>query len=744
MSDKTYLKILRWGIYLTLLTPLLVFKTLLFPFITSKAFYFRIIIEILFVIYILFILQYRNYMPKKKAIAIALIIFTAVLVFTSFTGVDFNLSFWGDIERMEGVFGFAHLLVYFFIIISVFRTKEEWRRLFFSFGCLSFALCLYGLGQKLAVKGLLLTNEGRISSTLGNPAYLGGIALFGMAAGLMFFSKSNKLSLKLTCAALVFFNFFMLILTGTRGAYLGLVAAIIFAGILYIILIKNKKLRIAFAAILAVFFISGIILIKNANSDIIKKNLYLYRITHISFNDATWNTRLISWKAGWEGFKERPFFGVGTGNYAYYFDKYFPPVFYTYTAQQTYFDHAHNTIVDIAVTSGLFGILSYLAIWAIVIYYLINNYKTEKIDLNEFIILSALLAAYFVQNIFVFDCLATFMAFFIFIAYIAHYQYDNDKNPPDKKIEKLNIPLTAGLAACSLFLIFKFNIMPARAMAEAVDGQYKIMNSGDMNLWYEAYKKALSHNTVLDRDIRGSLINALIGNRLDFSKVQDRKKLTEIIDFVIDESSKNLKLNPYDAMMNLQMGQLYNLRYQISNENFDLTQGEFFLKEAFKASPGRLQVHFILAQNKLIAKDFTKAIEILENAKNMNPAYGESYYNLSLAYLFNNNIDKGFEEMYKSMTLSYNVPQQQLYKMAKYFNDKKEYEKLSDVYLRLIYQEPKDASLKAKLAAIYGQLGKIEDAKKTVAQAVELDPNLRDEAEKFLRMLEAGSWNAGK
>ncbi|MFC1613037.1 hypothetical protein ACFL23_01770 [Patescibacteria group bacterium] len=120
MSEKTYKTILQWGIYLSFLTPLLVFDSLLFPFITSKAFYFRILIEILLAVYILFLFQYPKNIPKKNYLTIALICFAAIFVITSFTSIDFNLSFWGDIERMEGAFGFLHLIVYFFIIISVF------------------------------------------------------------------------------------------------------------------------------------------------------------------------------------------------------------------------------------------------------------------------------------------------------------------------------------------------------------------------------------------------------------------------------------------------------------------------------------------------------------------------------------------------------------------------------------------------------------------------------------------------
>ena len=41
----------------------------------------------------------------------------------------------------------------------------------------------------------------------------------------------------------------------------------------------------------------------------------------------------------------------------------------------------------------------------------------------------------------------------------------------------------------------------------------------------------------------------------------------------------------------------------------------------------------------------------------------------------------------------------------------------------------------AKLAAIYKEVGLIEKAREAVEKAVELDPSLAEEAEKFLEML---------
>ncbi|MFH1030047.1 MAG: O-antigen ligase family protein [bacterium] len=737
MSEKTYLTIFRWGIYLTLLTPLLVFRSLLFPFITSKAFYFRILIEVLLVLYLFFIFQYSEYIPKRRALTIALLIFTGIFILTSFTGIDFNLSFWSDIERMEGAFGFIHLTVYFIIIVSVFRTKDEWNKLLHVFWAMSILLCLYGLGQKLGLKNLLLANDPRISSTLGNSAYLGGILLFSIALSLIFFFNAKSYFAKLMYLAVLVFNLTILLFTGTRGAYLGLSAGIAFGLLLSAFLLNKRALKTVLLASLLLFIGCGISLLLNSEKAFVKNNQYLYRLSHFSLEDATLNTRLISWKAGWKGFLDKPIFGVGSGNYAYSFDKYFPPIFYSYTSSQTYFDHAHNTLVDITATMGILGILSYLLIWAIIIFYLISNFKKGVIDLNEFVVLSGLLLAYFIQNIFVFDSLATFIAFFIFVGYIAYPQYSKfvESRGITAKGRKLNPFFACAVLIFSAFIIIKYNIIPAKAMLRSVDGQYKLARDHDLIAGFELYKKSLTYNTVLDRDIRSSFINIIISEGLLYAQDIDKEKFTEILDFSISEGEKNLALNQHDAMMNLQMGQLYNIRSRITASEFDLSRGEFYLNKAMESSPGRLQIHFILAQNRLLAGDKDKALAILQNAKKLNPLYSECDRNLLKAYAYLGDYDKLYNTLWEAVLKNNVFTKEEIYDAIGYFSEKKEYNKLEVLYERLLKEDSKNAILMARLAFIYANLEKDSQARETVMEAIKLDPGLKEEAEKFLQTL---------
>ena len=64
MSQKLYLNILKGGIFASFVIVFLVFKNLLFPYITSKQIPFNILMEILFVFWVGFIVKYSEYRPK--------------------------------------------------------------------------------------------------------------------------------------------------------------------------------------------------------------------------------------------------------------------------------------------------------------------------------------------------------------------------------------------------------------------------------------------------------------------------------------------------------------------------------------------------------------------------------------------------------------------------------------------------------------------------------------------------------
>src|SRR3989338_3948839 len=141
--------ILKWGMYLVLLTPLFVTKHFYFPFISTKVFYFRLLIEVLFVVWVVLLTRGAIKIPKwQDALLWALGIHLVTLAVSAAAGAEWYRSFWGTIERGSGLFTYLHYVVFFLILISVFKTKREWRRLFDIFFAVSFVIGLSALAQK--------------------------------------------------------------------------------------------------------------------------------------------------------------------------------------------------------------------------------------------------------------------------------------------------------------------------------------------------------------------------------------------------------------------------------------------------------------------------------------------------------------------------------------------------------------------------------------------------------------------
>ena len=66
--DRTLLVLTRIGVFLVPFIPLIVASSMFFPFITGKNFAFRIIVEVLFALWLLLALRNPEIRPKRSFI----------------------------------------------------------------------------------------------------------------------------------------------------------------------------------------------------------------------------------------------------------------------------------------------------------------------------------------------------------------------------------------------------------------------------------------------------------------------------------------------------------------------------------------------------------------------------------------------------------------------------------------------------------------------------------------------------
>jgi len=744
MSEKIYVNILKWGAAASMLSMFLVFKNLLFPFITSKQISFNLIIEVLLIFWVALIIKYPQYRPKKSLVSIGLLSYFVILIISCFTGVEFNLSFWGDIESMLGVFHLLHFLALYFIIITVFRTREDWKWFFIYLVTLASFVSLYAI-----------TNN-KPDSTFGNATYTGTFFLFSTYfCLLLFFGEKNK-KLRWIYLLPLLLSLWGFKLANISGAFVGFGSSLIAMLFLYTLLSNHKKLKIIFGVLFLTITIATVTILFNQKSDFVRNSSFLTPFTEINFDNPTLNTRLLSWKAAAEDFKNHPVLGTGYGNYSVTFDKYFDPKFYNYTRGETYFDKAHNNIVEIVATTGILGLLTYLSIFAALAYYLVAGYRKRKISIHEFVMVSCLLTAYFIQLLAAFDALVTYLVSMTTFAYV-YYLYNRGNEDEEKKMKR-SMDGTTVFGSKEIYALFitgvvmiliayQYNIKVYWMLDETIVGQ-RAYSEGKISETIEAYKKALAPGTILDRDSRSSLINLFAANPMAINSVEESKR-EEMINYLVSLAEANVKYNEHDSMMQMMLAQIYNMAAIYYMPNGDKGDAKKFYEYSDKslqaidasidASPRRIPIYFQKAQILLTRGDKEKTIETLQYATTLNPLYPDSFCYLGRAYLLLNQEKEAYDNIGKCIDLpaagevlnSAQLIQQYL----AHYKDVKDWPRVIKLYGFLTAQEPTNAENWVELANLYKNQGDKEKAKAAAEMAIKIDPALTSGAEEFINSL---------
>ncbi|PIY89602.1 MAG: hypothetical protein COY73_00490, partial [Candidatus Nealsonbacteria bacterium CG_4_10_14_0_8_um_filter_37_14] len=211
--EKICLKIIRYGTYLVLITPLIVSSKFFFPFVGPKSIYFFALVEIIFFSYLILISISPKYRPRFNLLLMVLSIFLLILILSSVFGVDFQNSFWSKYERMTGLLMWFHLFAFFVVLSSVFKERDEWYKIFGISVFIAILISLISLFEKMGVSIVGASSQG--GATLGNSSFLGVYLLFNLFLALYLFLKTNQEKLQSTFYKV--FNFYSLLGVGLIG-----------------------------------------------------------------------------------------------------------------------------------------------------------------------------------------------------------------------------------------------------------------------------------------------------------------------------------------------------------------------------------------------------------------------------------------------------------------------------------------------------------------------------------------------
>jgi tetratricopeptide (TPR) repeat protein len=530
-----------------------------------------------------------------------------------------------------------------------------------------------------------------------------------------------------------------------------------------VVLLTKAKAKKISLAILVIFLISYSILFVNRGQDFVRNSSTLMRLTHFSMTDATMNTRFFSWEAAWLDFFHHPILGNGYGNYAGTFDRYFNAKFYNYTTE-AYFDKAHNNLVEIASTTGVLGLITYLLIFATAFFYIIKGWKREKKSLSnkvkeifkddaqkllsdrriDFLLITCLLIAYFIQNLLVFDALVTYISLMVVLGYVywlGQAEDEEEYKAEDKDWNNNEILVLVMAVAIAFLIAYQFNVKPLLMLKGTINGQYALSAQG-LGEGINAYKKALSYDTILDRDSRSSLIRTVAGNTGLLSTVSQEEG-QQILEYLITLGEKNVQYNPGDNIMEMQLAQVLNLAaaYNANKPdklNYYTSRALTAIDKSIAASPGRTTTYFSKAQVLLTAGQQQKAIETLQYAAELNPNFSSGYCQLARANLYFGQIKTGYEAMDKCVDLNgigefYALDLSN--EILNHYREAKDQPRIIKTLQHVTDLDPKNAKNLIELTKLYAQAGDKEKASTTVQKAIEADPTLKDSALEFIKSL---------
>src|ERR1035437_7426806 len=232
------------GLFIVPFIAFFVPGNMFFPFISGKGFAFRILIEILFGLYLMLAVMAPEYRPKMSWITKSVLLFAGAILVADLLGVNVFKSLWSNYERMEGFVLIFHLVLYYITASGVLQTAKRWYLFFnISIGA-SVLMSIYGV---LQLMGKLTINQGgvRLDATFGNSSYLAIYLVFHIFLSLyLLLQTQSKKWQKWIYGIIAIFETWVLYFTATRGAILGLVGGLILAAIFIAWKEKeNKALR---------------------------------------------------------------------------------------------------------------------------------------------------------------------------------------------------------------------------------------------------------------------------------------------------------------------------------------------------------------------------------------------------------------------------------------------------------------------------------------------------------------------
>ena len=623
MDPKIIINSIKAGIFLLLLTPFVKLMDYYFPFVGPKGIYFMAVSELVFFLWVILAWRWKQYRPDlNNPLIAAIFVFVGASFASAVFGADFSASFWSKFERMGGILILLHLAALAIVMPLVLKGRD-WVLLFSA---------SIGLAAIIGIQALFDKSAAAHSGGLiGNDSFWGTYILFNIFIALYLFLSQNRpeekriknfsgimfiiLTACLMTEGTIFWqgliygnaselphkNFIRDVFEGgARAVKIAFFVGTGLLGILWMATRKNKLVKIFATGSLCVLTLLTLFIVYFG----IQKGNAVYQLMVNDFSEGSVRGRLVVWETAWKGFLERPLLGWGPENFNLVFARYYNPCLGSPECSgETWFDRAHNIVMDTLVETGVIGLVSYLAIFAAAIYLLWRAYFLKTASFALAGTFTALLAAYFLQNLTVFDMITSYSMLFICLAFIASLYKPSGADekvwPMPLDLWRVLLPAAAAMVCLWFFVVNPLsvdrNVVVAASGYAGIDAPPLPFGSPQR---LELYRNALGSpmGKYQIRMFFASQWMMVIQNK-DIVAGMTEGQANGMYSFLADELKKSCRESPLDYQAHLYLGQIYNGWSLLDGTKSVLA--EDILKKAIDISPDNQQGYWELAQTYL-------------------------------------------------------------------------------------------------------------------------------------------------
>jgi O-antigen ligase/tetratricopeptide (TPR) repeat protein len=617
------------GVYGGLLMPLVFIPMVIFPFVFSKLVMFQILIGLAFPSYLLLAWLEPKYRPQKALLYYAIGGYFVALALSVIFSVDPLRSWWGNQERMNGLFTLLHFFAWLTMAVGMLKTWDGWRRLLNYEIVLSVFMAAVALLQLVKKDLLLFPAGGRVGGLLDNPIYMGAYQIFNLSFLVLLFVKTRSKALRCWYAAAMLIDIAAFVAAQSRGALIGLAAVIGVSALCYALFTKERTARWGIlGAAAACFLLYGTAFAFRTAPFIAESSFSRFLNLNV-----TSETRFIAWDIAWQGFLERPLTGWGLDTFHVLFNEKYNPRSLEFGYYETWFDRAHNTVMDVLSMTGIFGFVTFFGIFGALFYSVWRAYRRKDMDLTFAAILTALPVGYFLQNLFVFDHPAAFsMSYLLFALVIAATQpgfMDGSAAHASHAAEKKGgapVAAFAVLQLIALFIVWQFSVQPFRASLFTI--KYNKLFGVQPEAAWSAIQAAGKISTPY-LDEQTFLLARNIGSLSSSGQFTQYPNWQDWFSYAKEVNERHLASHPRNTHQYFAYARLLqDVAPLLSGEAQmqTIAASEQAYRKAIATSPKRQQLYFALAQLYSMTGRKDETREVLKSALDFNRNIGEAWW----------------------------------------------------------------------------------------------------------------------